>query len=123
VTGSFSVTTSASGVGSPPSFSLTNIGSLAISSVVRDGGNKKVHFTGINGISGDLITVYICNGTVSSCTSATAIAISTVTPAATGNWTSSQDNNNLSSSGANYTAQAVSGSDQSAVFTFNTTNL
>ena len=127
-TGSFSVTTSVTGVTSPPTFSLTNIGSLTIGSVVRDGGNKKVHFTGTNGISGQAITLYICTGTVTSCPSTSAVATSVVASSSAGaSWTSAQDSNNLyngsvTSSGA-YTAQAVSGSETSAVFDFNTTGL
>ena len=34
--------------------------SLTISSVVRDGGNKKVHFTGTGAVASTTITVTIC---------------------------------------------------------------
>ncbi|MGI0130458.1 MAG: hypothetical protein ACREEC_09975, partial [Thermoplasmata archaeon] len=98
---------------------------LSISTVVRDAGNKKVHFTGTGGIAGGMITVTICKANSFPCTGANIAGTSVTTTLGTsGNWTSAQDSNNLSSS-ATYYAQAVesSPSETSSVFTFSTAGL
>ncbi len=100
--------------------SFTVTGTLAISTVVRDGGAKKVHFTGTSAAAGTTITVTICSVNSFPCGSPAGTSVAT-SPSA-GAWTSAQDNNNLSSS-KTYYARAVQGSTTSAVFTFSTTGL
>jgi hypothetical protein len=98
----------------------TPLASLAIGSVVRDGGNKKVHFTGTGAASGSALTVTIC--TTNSFPCANSAGTSTVTPSTSGAWTSGQSSANLDAS-ATYYAQATQGSTTSAVFTFSTSAL
>jgi hypothetical protein len=94
--------------------------SLTISTVVRDGGNKKVHFTGTGAVASTTITVTIC--AVNSFPCASPVATSSATSPSAGNWTSAASNNNLATS-QTYFAQAVQGTSTSAVFTFSTTGL
>jgi hypothetical protein len=100
------------------SFSVT--GALTISSVVRDGGNKKVHFTGSGALASITITVTIC--AVNSFPCALPVTTSVVSSPAGGSWTSAQSGADLAVIGTYY-AQAVQGSRTSAVFTFSTTGL
>ena len=93
---------------------------LTITTVVRDGGNKKVHFTGTGAVASTTITVTIC--AVNSFPCASPVTTSIATNPSAGNWTSAQSGGNLASS-QTYFAQAVQGSTTSAVFTFSTTNL
>ena len=88
--------------------------------MVRDGGAKKVHFTGTGAAAGTTITVTICSVNSFPCESPAGTSVAT-SPSA-GAWTSAQDNNNLSSS-KTYYAQAVQGSTTSTVFTFSTNGL
>jgi hypothetical protein len=100
----------------------TPLTSLTISSVVRDGGNKKVHFTGTGAVSGTALTVQICTVNAFPCAAGNQAGTSSVTPSAAGAWTSGQSTANLNAS-QTYYAQATQGSSTSAVFTFSTTNL
>lgn len=93
---------------------------LAISSVVRDAGNKKVHFTGTGAAASTTITVTICLVNSFPCSSPVTTSVAT-TPSA-GNWTSSQSGANLNDS-TNYFAQAKQGSTTSATFPFTVTAL
>jgi hypothetical protein len=96
--------------------------SLVISTVVRDSGNKKVHFTGTGATSGAALVVQICTVNTFPCPSGNQAGTSSVTPSSAGAWTSGQSNANLNGS-QTYYAQATQGSSTSAVFTFSTTNL
>jgi hypothetical protein len=100
------------------SFSVS--GALTISSVVRDGGNKKVHFTGSGALPSITITVTIC--AVNSFPCASPVTTSVVSSPAGGSWTSAQSGTDLAVS-QTYYAQAVQGARTSAVFTFSTTGL
>ena len=100
------------------SFAVT--GTLAISSVVRDSGQKKVHFTGTGAAASTTITITICS--VNSFPCASPIATSAVSSPSAGSWISAQDSNNLAQS-QTYYAQAVQGSTTSTVFTFSTNGL
>jgi hypothetical protein len=100
------------------SFAVT--GTLAISSVARDGGQKKVHFTGTGASASTTITITICS--VNSFPCASPIATSAVSSPSAGSWISAQDSNNLAQS-QTYYAEAVQGSTTSAVFTFSTNGL
>ena len=100
--------------------SFTVTGALTISSVVRDGGNKKVHFTGSGALASTTITVTIC--AVNSFPCASPVTTSVVSSPAGGSWTSAQSGADLAVS-QTYYAQAVQGSRTSAVFTFSTTGL
>lgn len=102
--------------------SFTVAAALAIAGVVRDSGNKKVHFTGTGAVAATTITVTICKVNSFPCTGVNVAATSTATNPSAGNWTSAQDNNNLSAS-QTYFAQAVQGSATSTVFTFSTAGL
>jgi large repetitive protein len=102
------------------SFSVSNPAPLTILSVVRDGGNKKVHFTGSGAVASTTITVTICAVNSFPCAAPVATSIST-NPSA-GAWTSAASNSNLNGS-QTYYARAVQGSRTSAVFTFSTTSL
>jgi hypothetical protein len=94
---------------------------LVISSVVRDGGNKKVHFTGTGAVAGATITVTIC--TVNSFPCAAPAATSVATSPTAGAWTSAQDDAQLSN-GTQYYAQAVQqGGATSGVLPFTVTGL
>jgi hypothetical protein len=111
-------------LGASPSIIVNAVAaSVSIATVVRDSGNKKVHFTG-SGTSGGAITITIC--AVNSFPCATPIATSTVTSVpANGNWTSSQDTPANLNDNTNYFAQAVQStpSGTSAVFQFTVTAL
>ena len=106
----------------PVSVTGTPLASLIISSVVRDSGNKKVHFTGTGAVSGSLLTVQICTVNAFPCATANQAGTSTVTPGSAGGWTSAQSSSNLNAS-QTYYAQATQGSTTSAVFTFSTSTL
>ena len=93
---------------------------LTILTVVRDGGNKKVHFTGSGAVASTTITVTIC--AVNSFPCASPVTTSVATSPSAGAWTSAATGNNLNAS-QTYYAQAVQGSRTSAVFTFSTTSL
>ena len=93
---------------------------LTILTVVRDGGSKKVHFTGNGAVASTTITVTIC--AVNSFPCASPVATSVATSPSAGNWTSAQDSTNLAAS-QTYFAQAVQGASTSAVFTFSTSAL
>src|SRR5581483_2887512 len=95
---------------------------LTITSVARDGANKKVHFSGTGAIAGTLITVTICRANSFPCSAGNNAGTSTVTPASAGSWTSAQSSSNLSDN-VQYYAQAVQGSSTSAVFPFTVTSL
>jgi hypothetical protein len=97
-----------------------NLAPLTILSVVRDGGNKKVHFTGSVAVASTTITVTIC--AVNSFPCAAPVATSTSSTPSAGAWTSAQSNSNLNGN-QTYYAQGVQGSRRSAVFTFSTTIL
>lgn len=100
---------------------------LNIDTVVRDGGNKKVHFTG-TGTPGASITISICTVNSFPCsaspTNNLAGTATVATVAANGSWTSTQSSNNLAAS-QTYWARAVQSgpSTTSSVFQFSTTNL
>jgi hypothetical protein len=97
-----------------------SVSGLTIASVVRDGGNKKVHFTGSGALASTTITVTIC--AVNSFPCASPVTTSVVSSPPGGSWTSAQTGTNLAVS-QTYYAQAVQGSRTSAVFTFSTTGL
>jgi hypothetical protein len=100
--------------------SFTAVGVLSIGTVVRDGGNKKVHFAGTNAVASTTITVTIC--AVNSFPCAAPITTSLAIGPSSGNWASAQSAGNLNGS-QTYFAQAVQGTRTSAVFTFSTTSL
>jgi hypothetical protein len=101
----------------------TPLSVLAIdSTVVKDGGNKKVHFTGTGAVSGTLLTVTICKVNSFPCSSGNSAGTSTVTPSTSGGWTSAQSSANLADS-TTYYAQATQGTTTSAVLTFTVTAL
>ncbi len=104
-----------------PAITVTvNNAPLTILTVVRDGGSKKVHFTGNGAVASTTITVTIC--AVNSFPCASPVGTSVATSPSAGNWTSAQDSANLNN-GVNYFAQAVQGSSTSAVFSFTVTSL
>lgn len=100
----------------------TPLSTLAISTVVRDGGNKKVHFTGTGAAAGSQLTVTICTVNSFPCSSGNVATTSAVTPSTSGAWTSAQSGTNLDVA-STYYAQAVQGSVSSTVFTFSTSAL
>jgi hypothetical protein len=102
--------------------SFTVTGPLTIGGVVRDGGKKKVHFTGSGAVAATTITVTICKVNHFPCTAENVAGTSIVAKPSAGAWTSEQDNNQLSES-ATYFAQAVQGTAESPVFSFSTTGL
>jgi hypothetical protein len=95
---------------------------LTITSVVKDGGKVKVHFTGTGAAASTTITVTICKINSFPCSAGNIEGISTATSPSAGAWTSAQDNNNLPE-GITYFAQALQGAATSSVFTFSTTGL
>jgi hypothetical protein len=99
---------------------VTAVASLSISSVVRDSGNKKVHFTGTGAVATTNIVVTIC--AVNSFPCASPVTTSTATAPSAGGWTSGQSGANLNDS-TQYYAQAVQGSTKSASFPFTVTAL
>jgi hypothetical protein len=104
--------------------SITVTTTLVISTVVRNGGNKKVNFSGTGAVGG-AITITICTANSFPCTAGNTAGTSTVAAVpANGSWTSTQDNNNLNDN-TTYFAQAVETgpSATSAVFSFTVTNL
>jgi hypothetical protein len=104
-----------------PNVTGSPLASLVISSVVRDSGNKKVHFTGTGATSGSALVVQICAVNAFPCATGNQAGTSSVTPSSAGGWTSGQSTTNLNPS-QTYFAQATQGSTTSAVFTFSTTN-
>jgi hypothetical protein len=102
--------------------SFTVTGPLTIGGVVRDGGKKKVHFTGTNAVASTTITVTICKVNHFPCTAENVAGTSIVAKPSAGAWTSEQDSSNLSES-ASYFAEAVQGTAESAVFSFSTAGL
>jgi hypothetical protein len=102
--------------------SFTVTGPLTIGGVVRDGGKKKVHFTGSGAVASTTITVTICKVSHFPCTAENVAGTSIVAKPSAGAWTSEQDSSNLSES-ATYFAQAIQGTAESAVFSFSTAGL
>jgi hypothetical protein len=101
----------------------TPLSALVIdSTVVRDGGQKKVHFTGTGAVSGSLLTVTICKANSFPCSSGNSAGTSTVNPSASGAWTSGQSSTNLND-GTTYYAQAAQGTTTSPVLAFTVTGL
>jgi hypothetical protein len=92
------------------------------STVVRDGGNKKVHFTGTGAVAGSLLTVTICKVNSFPCSSGNSAGTSTVTPSTSGSWTSGQSSLNLNDN-TTYYAQATQGTTTSTVLSFTVTGL
>jgi hypothetical protein len=105
-----------------PIVTVTVANPLTILTVVRDGGNKKVHFTGSGAAATTTITITICTVNSFPCAGGNTAGTATVTAPTGGAWTSAPDTNNLNGS-QTYFAQAVQGAATSAVFTFSTTGL
>ena len=121
---SFTLTAGRGGLTSGTSSQFDVLGTLTITTVVRDAGNKKVHFTGTGAQSGVAVTITICTVNLFPCPAGSVAGTSSASGggANTGTFTSAQDSNNLNN-GTNYWAQAVQGSRTSASFPFTVTTL
>lgn len=106
-----------------PAVTIAAETNLTITSVFRNGGNKKVAFTGTGGTPGAAITMTICQTNSFPCSGTTWTASGTV--GSNGNWTTGQSGPSNLAPSATYWARAVqtSPSKTSALFQFSTAGL
>jgi hypothetical protein len=119
----FTLTATRSGLTSGTSGQFDVLGVLTISTVVRDGGNKKVHFTGTGAEDATQVTVTICAVNSFPCASPVTTSNDVDGGDSTGAFVTAQSLGGNLPTSQTYFAQAVQGSRTSAVFTFSTTGL